>query len=241
MNSRILLASAFTALSFSAFAADLPRRSVAPVAPAPVFSWTGFYVGANGGYGFGKSSASDIALNGVAYPARNGSFDTHGGLVGGQIGYNHQFGNYVVGVEADFDFANVKGSYVIDPQTDLASQSHVNGKIENFGTVRARAGYAFDNVLIFATGGFAYGSTKTSITNFTNSNSPLVTSTATPTGYVLGAGAEYALTNNWIVKAEYLYVNFGKKSASFSELDLTATTNVRTTLNVVRLGVNYKF
>lgn len=241
MKSRLLLAAALTALSFSAFAADLPRRSVAPVAPAPVFSWTGFYVGANGGYGFGKSSASDIALNGFAFPERNGSFNTHGGVIGAQVGYNYQIGNYVVGVEADFDFANVKGSYVIDPQAAPASQSHVNGKIENFGTVRARAGYAVNNVLIFATGGFAYGSTKTSITNFINQSSPLVTSTATPTGYVLGAGAEYALTNNWIVKAEYLYVDFGKKSATFSEFDLTATTNVRTTLNVVRLGVNYKF
>lgn len=243
MKKLILSTVALSALALPALAADLPSRTMAPVfaAPAPIFTWTGFYVGANAGYGFGQGKASDIALNGTPFPSRNGSFDTDGAIGGGQIGYNYQIGSIVLGLEADLQASGVKGSYVDDPLAAPASASHINGKLEYFGTVRARAGYAVGNALFYATGGFAYGSTKASITNFINQASPVISSRANAMGYALGGGVEYALTRNWTVKAEYLYLDLGKKGISFAQSPVVATAKDSSTTNVVRLGVNYKF
>lgn len=241
MKSILLATAAATAFSASAFAADLPKRAVAPVAPSPIFTWTGFYVGANAGYGFGEAKSSDIALNGTPFPSRNGSFHTNGALGGVQLGYNHQFGNVVLGVETDIAVASIRGSYVTDPTQAPASQSHVSSKMKSLGTIRARAGYAVNNVLLYVTGGFAYGSSSTTITNFINRSSPLQSASYTQTGYTVGAGAEYAFTNNWTVKAEYLFVKLNKKSLTFIESPVTATTNASSTANIVRVGLNYKF
>lgn len=237
MKKILLSATALVALSATAFAADLPSRVAAPSLSAPpVFTWTGFYVGANAGYGFGRGKSTDVVVAGTRYPSHEGSFNSDGAIGGGQVGYNYQIGNVVIGAEADLQSTGVKGSYVELGSTDT-------GRIEYLGTVRARAGYAFGNVLLFATGGFAYGSTKVTVTNIINSSSPVATDRVMSTGYVLGGGVEYALTNNWTVKGEYLYVNLGKKGLSFYDTVNTVltTANASSTTNVVRLGVNYKF
>ncbi|MCB4769385.1 porin family protein [Ancylobacter sp. Lp-2] len=195
-----------------AFAADMaqPYPTKAPVvAPVPVFSWTGFYLGGNTGYAWGSSNG-DIDNLGI---------DPSGWFGGGQIGFNYQLGNNVViGIETDLQGGSIK-------DTAYGYES----KLDYFGTVRARVGYAFDTVLPYVTGGFAYGKTKVTdqLLNWSESS--------TQTGWTIGAGVEYAFLPNWTVKAEYLYVDLGDDY--YDNLGATAGTN----LNIARVGLNYKF
>lgn len=199
----------------AASAADLPSRKGPVVAPAyipPVFSWTGFYVGANAGYGWGNVNANGFANVG----------DLDGFIGGGQVGYNYQMGQFVLGLEADLQGA------------DLSSGDNlglINVKTEYFGTVRARLGFAIDRWMPYITGGWAYGNVKTSIPSLAFSSDKTHTG-----GWAVGGGVEYAITNNIIAGVEYLYVDLGEKSV------LTGTgVKVGTDFSVVRARLSYKF
>ena len=198
----------------AASAADLPSRKgpvAAPVYLPPAFTWTGFYVGANAGYGWGNVNANGWANVG----------DLDGFVGGGQVGYNYQMGQFVIGAEADFQGA------------DLTSGNNlglVRVKTEYFGTVRARVGVAFDRFMPYITGGWAYGNVKTSIPALAFSSDRTHTG-----GYAIGGGLEYAFTNNLIGGVEYLYVDLGEKNI------LGAGTKVGTDFSVVRARLSYKF
>ncbi|WP_377839690.1 outer membrane protein [Bosea sp. UC22_33] len=198
----------------AASAADLPSRKgpvAAPVYMPPAFSWTGFYVGGNAGYGWGNVNANGFANVG----------DLDGFVGGGQIGYNYQMGQFVLGLEADLQFA------------DLSSGNNLgllNVKTDYFGTVRARAGVAFDRFMPYITGGWAYGNVKSSIPAIGFSSDRSHTG-----GFAVGAGLEYAVTNNIIAGVEYLYVDLGEKNIA------GAGTKVGTDFSVVRARLSYKF
>ena len=197
----------------AASAADLPSRKGPVVAPVyvPAFTWTGFYVGANAGYGWGNVNANGFANVG----------DLDGFVGGGQVGYNYQMGQFVVGLEADLQAA------------DLSSGNNlglIGVKTEYFGTVRARVGVAFDRFMPYITGGWAYGNVKTSIPGAGFSSDRSHTG-----GYAVGGGLEYAFTNNIIAGVEYLYVDLGEKNI------LGAGTKVGTDFSVVRARLSYKF
>lgn len=202
-------------LASTAFAADLPRRS-APVAPAftavPTFTWTGFYAGVHAGYGFGDVTGR-----------RSGIFGDQDGFVGGaQLGYNHQINQMVLGLETDISLSDMRGkqSGVGVPGT--------RSSVPYFGTVRARAGVAFDRFMPYVTAGFAYGGLKV--------REPGVgSSSATSVGYTVGGGIEYAFTNNITARVEGLYVDLADKSV------LGGTRRAGSEFGVVRAGVNYKF
>lgn len=216
----VKLAAAGIFVAGSAFAADLPSRQASPVAPAfaaPVFSWSGFYVGANAGYSFGK-------ITGTAGPLVRDPSGFSGGV---QVGANYQMGQFVLGAEADWQFSDLRAG------ASAAGLGIVNrARIENFGTLRARAGVAFDRALVYATGGYAFANTAT--TGFAPPL-PFTKSTAFHNGWALGAGVEYAITNNVTAKVEYLYTSFEKKSL------FAGTANAGATLSTVRGGINYKF
>ena len=114
----------------------------------PVWSWTGFYVGINGGGGFGRSD--------YATPFPSDSFDTSGGLVGGTLGYNYQMDNVVLGVEGDIDWSNIRGSAA-------CAGTICETRNDSLGTARGRLGDAFGNVMPYVTGGLAVGDIKNSI------------------------------------------------------------------------------
>jgi len=213
----LLAATAITTLGFSAAsAADLPYRSAPPApifAAAPVFTWTGFYVGVNAGYGWQDNNdgtvfvpAGTIAGTGagtIVYGDDNGD----GFVGGGQIGYNYQIGSFVLGIEADLQWADLGGSdgTALVPAAYTAAgfiPAGTAGGIDWFGTVRARAGVAFGQALIYATGGFAYGGADDD-----NNGPGLVNDDDVRTGWVLGAGVEYAFTNNLTLGVEGLWVN----------------------------------
>ncbi len=182
-----------------ASAADLPARTAPAYAPAyaaPLFTWTGFYVGVNAGYGGDKYEYpfSSPLGGGVVGKAQ---LNSSGFVGGGQAGYNYQFmGNWVAGLEADIQYANVDGKLQLNAPT--FGSASIGSELQYLGTVRGRLGYAIlDKALIYATGGFAYGQVKSSIEagglglgSFTASRSK------TSTGWTVGAGIEYALTPN---------------------------------------------
>ena len=265
---RIVATTALTIVSGAALAADLPARVAPPayVAPLPVFTWTGAYVGVNAGYvfdgdtHFSTTGVSPGNIAGIASGVRPGSakISDDGFTAGGQIGYNYQFGvgsGIVVGIEADAAY------------TDLSKNSNYPGiggennffksNLDFLGTVRGRAGYAFNQFLIYGTGGFAYGDASSSGNFYNAANTSLLYSGGRSdfqTGYAYGGGIEYALpTNSFLnffkssavtVKAEYLHYDLGKSTVALNPV-ASATggflTKVRTDGDLARIGLNYKF
>lgn len=233
---RFLLATvALAALSAPAAAADLATKyPVKAVVPVPVFSWTGFYIGANVGYG-GDSFTYDVNVGGT--PLASASVNSSGFFAGGQIGYNYQFANNVVlGIETDLQWSNIEGKVSANflglPVVSAGSS------VDYFGTIRARLGYAIDRFLPYITGGVAYGKSGTDVSVL---GVPLFSASSTNWGWTLGAGGEFAVTNNWTFKAEYLYVDLGSNDISLATLGIPATIGNDTKFHTFKAGVNYKF
>ncbi|UMY16398.1 porin family protein [Methylobacterium organophilum] len=291
MKNILLTSTVLVGLTAAASAADLPRRAAPPpvFTPVPVFTWTGFYAGFNAGYGFGTrddrsptvvgvpASAGVFANNGVltngvlAFSNRN---NNEGFVGGGQIGYNYQFtpgSGFVVGVEADAQYADFgrnrnrfafASTGTIIPGTLVYNPTGLSG-LDYFGTVRGRLGYAFDRTLVYATGGFAYGS------GGGRDFGTGVSSNDFQTGWVAGGGVEYALpTDSFLnffkssavtLKVEGLYVNLDRGSGLRGAFATNAagttittaspgvvlvsgpTSRSNTEFAVVRAGINYKF
>ncbi|MGA3310345.1 MAG: outer membrane protein [Xanthobacteraceae bacterium] len=235
---RILIAGALAlAAGGQALAADLPQpapppppRAPATYVPttAPVYNWGGVYFGINGGYGFGKSNWTPTGAASI------GAFNTSGFLVGGTLGANYQMGAFVLGVEGDIDWANLDGkSSTAYCSTILLGATSCETKSNWLGTARARVGYAFDRILLYGTGGGAFGNLQAGMTggNF---------SSATEYGWTAGAGIEAAFAQNWTAKIEYLYVDFGNATCN-GACGIGIPTTVSLTESLVRAGINYKF
>ena len=230
----------------SASAAVLPARTYtkAPVAvAAPVYNWTGCYIGAEGGGVWGHSQhyaadPADAAI-GVFGSPQTGGISPTGGLAGGTVGCNYQFGNIVIGIEGDDSWTNIGGSAnLVAPfrTTDVVATNQ--GWI---ATYRGRIGYAWDRVLVYATGG---GATTNIGVNLCDPTFGCVNSSQTVTGWAAGAGIEYAFWQNLSVKLEYLHLDFGTTyfgrlvpSPGFTFL----ARNVSLSDDIVRVGLNYKF
>jgi len=197
---RLLLAALLAGVASTAMAADLPSRKAPPV-PAyapPVFTWTGLYVGVNGGWGGATGGGGDFG-------------SATGGLFGGTLGYNYQIGQFVIGGETDLDWADItkKG------WNDLAGNAYKTQVDTLFGA-RLRAGMAWDRALFYVTGGYAGANVKLSEAYWNSSNS-------WRNGGAIGVGAEYAFTNHISAKLEYIYEAFEDKSyaGGKSKLDLS--------------------
>ncbi len=205
-----------------AFAADLPRRApaYAPQAYAPIFTWTGFYAGLNAGYGGGDSK-----VNG---PASAGTLD--GGFVGGQVGYNYQYQQLVVGLEADGDFAGIGNSQT--SAGPLTTKSNLN----SIFTVRGRAGYAVNRALFYVTGGYAGGNLHSTV--YDTPQAIYLSNSNFLNGYAIGAGVEYAFMPNLSAKAEYLYTDLGQ---AYNYVGTSDVTRIGLGTSAVKVGVNYHF
>lgn len=210
-------AAALLMAPLAAQAADLPSYK-APARLAPSYSnWTGFYVGINGGYGFGDSTWDVPAV----------SNSPKGAVAGGTLGYNFQTGSWLWGVEGDFDYSGMKDDVVCGAGTCETKNSWL-------ATARARLGYAgWNNWLPFITGGAAMGDIKAT-------NSLRSSASKSKLGYTIGGGVEYAMKANWSVKLEYLYVDLGSFDCGVACGGVTPD-NVSFNANVVRAGLNYRF
>jgi outer membrane immunogenic protein len=254
---------ALAAMIAPAMAADMPVK--APVykapPPSPVYDWTGIYLGAHAGYGWGDPDShidwsNSVLAGGPLPPAIPADYSkrTKGFIGGGQIGFNYQTGNLVFGVEGDIAYASIKGDLAVsgillNTGTPFAYSESQN--LRWFGTARGRIGFTpASSWLIYATGGLAFGrvDAETHLKFFDNqgvlsARYDGATST-TKTGWTLGGGVEAALVNNWTAKLEYLYYDLGTVQVlgiKDSPAPFTTVNDQDVRGHIVRLGLNYRF
>ena len=277
---RIAVVAAISAIPVShvASAADMPVKAPVATVAAPVHNWTGFYVGANAGYAWGNSDASSTTtclattppgwsctpsnpaslVNGPFTDALGtGSLNPKGFAGGVQAGYNFQNSNFVYGLEVDFGALNLRASRSgsgIMPHFAIGLTT-VGSSIETdwLFTARGRLGWSLSNVLVYATGGLATTNLKTGNSyrdSFANPGFESSSSSRVKTGWTLGGGIEWAMTPNWSVRGEYLYVDFGSITTSGNigtsivTVPLVAqplSTSTDLKVNIARVGINYKF
>lgn len=267
VKSMMVLAGAMTlgmTLTQTASAADLHYK--AP--PAPVvapFSWTGFYIGVNGGGGFGTAEGNaDIGatlagfgIPGVAFTLPLASHNINGFLAGGQIGYNYQVGRMVYGIEGDFDWADLEGNTAC-----VLSLFNCNTKVNWTADITGRVGFVpLDRLMIYVKGGVSWADVDSSFGNSISiagfgggiTGSVNASSSTTRVGGLLGMGVEYAFLDNWSAKLEYDYADYGTDtdnyavtaSGAIGQVGGAVTFNVpvetKLQVHVVKFGLNYRF
>jgi len=253
MRRLVLALLASIAVVGTAAAADMPVKAPVYKAPvvAPPYNWTGFYVGLNAGGSWGSQENDLVTVpGGVTLLSNSDNLD--GFIGGGQIGYNWQINQFVLGVEADFQGSGQKadGSFLIPFIPAIVAPAvpgltaNYTDKLEWFGTVRARAGYTWDRWLAYVTGGWAFGHGTLSGTGTTTpAGTVLAFSTSQDySGWTIGGGLEWAFADHWSAKAEYLYIDFGNgPTVVVNTAGSLAIASGKMTDNIARLGVNYHF
>jgi outer membrane immunogenic protein len=222
-----------------ALGADLPYAK-APTIAAPVYDWTGVYVGVFGGGGYGNHNVNNANGQSGTFTDFTANYSSTGGVAGGEIGYDWQSGNYLVGVAGDVFWSGIKGND--SNQFFAGAFPGVTGiDADNLrwgGTLRARGGIAFDRWLLFFTGGYAFGDIQHTNTDATTNLVDKFTVHAN--GLTAGGGFEYAITNNVIGKFEYRYYNFnGYNRPNPPNGAIPYTTE--STYSVVTIGLDFKF
>jgi outer membrane immunogenic protein len=241
-------------------AADFPVKA-AGVLPI-VYAWTGFYIGLNAGYGWGRDPVVETGDNVSGPPSGQQAINagvipsslagkSSGFVGGGQVGYNRQINQMVIGFEADWQWANIKASQTVPtnlspaflPFTTSASES-----LNSFGTLRGRLGFTpVDPVLVYVTGGFAFGRAGVAATIINPGCVGFCMAGSTfniRSGWTAGGGLEWKLAPNWSVKTEYLYYDLGNVSQQLGDPRFPGafiTQSVNFKGNIVRAGVNYWF
>jgi outer membrane immunogenic protein len=249
----------------AATAADLPARTYtkAPVYVEPAFNWSGFYVGGNIGYSWGRSANTetiDIFNTGTIVGAGTSRNDVNGVIGGAQFGYNWQMSNWVAGFEADIQGSGERGSTALVCPGCGSGPSDISAvltqKLNWFGTVRGRAGVLVTpTLLLYGTGGLAYGEVETggSLTGPTGQSPSAIVLlpnlSSTRVGWTAGAGIEGRIGGNWTAKLEYLYMDLGTVSAGPLSTNILeplrapvgASYSSHFTDNILRVGFNYIF
>jgi outer membrane immunogenic protein len=238
MKRVLLSAVGFVALGLagSAGAADLAPAPApapvyrAPVVAAPLYNWSGFYIGAHVGGGWAGNQSTEIAPGTAAFPV--GTVFTKNnlsGVLGGvQGGFNWQVSSFVVGVEGEYSWADINGSATTNSVVLPAFSSTATANVRDLALATARAGFAADNWLFYVKGGGAWG--------HDNSNG------ASTAGWVVGGGVEWGFLPNWSAKLEYNHVDFGSKNVTvIGTATGTSFVSSSQTLDIVKAGVNYRF
>lgn len=255
----VILASA---LADGALAADLPSIKGPPaLEPAPVASWTGFYAGVNAGWASINDHGNKTCYNragvlfgrGCGLPP-DGPINASGFLGGAQIGYNWQVNQFLLGLETDFQGAALKGSSFFSGSVPFVGGGFsgpgtftANEKLSWLGTARARLGFLVTpSLLLYGTGGLAYGGVNVDYERgFPNGSGYFSSQSATRVGWTAGGGAEYALGNNWSVKAEGLFYDLGSitSQAGLSPVPggFIVGRNFKPEGAIARVGLNYRF
>jgi outer membrane immunogenic protein len=233
MKKFLLSGVALAILAGPVFAADLPaRRGVPMKAPEPVMTygtnWTGFYVGAHAGGGW---SSKCFEFAGASEGCHNGD----GWLAGGQLGYNWQAGNWVFGLEFSGSFADISGSHaaLLDPTDTYRS------RVDSVLLFTGRVGMTFDRVLRYVTGGGAWVNDRF---RYVDAGVGTAAANTDRWGWTIGGGAEFALSPNWSLAAQYNYVDLGRRDEAFSGGGVVAFTDrVQQELHLATVRLNYRF
>jgi outer membrane immunogenic protein len=246
MKKLLLSTSFFVASTAAVLAADFPMQTKSPIVAAPVFTWTGCYVGAHVG---GGTMTSINTEGGNQNPIGKGA------IAGGQAGCNYQDGNWVVGLEGEGSWSGIKttsNSTTVPNIFNPGNASIFDQAIKNNNdfAIAARAGITFDRTLIYGKGGWAWGSFNSNNVSgccglgFVPST---FTQSGTLDGFLVGVGIEHALTRNWTIKAEYNYIGFGSKELSTTQCTpgigcgVTGTSSLGATKQLFKVGANYLF
>jgi outer membrane immunogenic protein len=261
---RIVAAVAFAVIGASsiASAADMAVKARSPVAVVdPAYNWSGFYVGLNAGGAWTRSEvtynqtgaflSSSLANQTFANALGSPSTNRDGFTGGAQAGYNWQSGIAVFGVETDINYLHTSANVFRSGTLPFGTSANVNSSTSSVSTdwlytLRGRAGLTSGRALFYVTGGLAVGNERFSQVFFHAVSNAFEAGSSSDTrvGWTVGAGGEYAFTNNWSVKAEYLYVDLGRtsfNSASNLFPTFTAFNSARLTENIGRAGINYHF
>lgn len=240
------------AMAQAAFFID-NRAAAADLGPQPfggftrpiAYNWTGFYIGGSAGGHWAKDDVT-IGSIGTNGSISSTSLEPRGFIAGLQTGYNWQVGNVVVGIELDgnwLDGSVSRSVSALGAPFNAADTINQTTKPEFLTTVRPRIGLAFDRLLVYATGGLAFGTIKTTDA-FSPAAGPAVFSTThdkTLTGETIGGGLEYAFLDNWTAKVEYLYTSFGGFDTVIPRSSNAITVHHNYSDNIVRVGLNYRF
>ncbi len=221
MKKLIIALGAATVLAGPAFAADLPETTFAPspIAQAPnMFDWSGFYAGLNAGYAFGD-------LNVTPLPQA----DLDGWIGGIQAGYNYQWDSIVFGIEGDVQFGGMDSSTTYATRPPLT----VSSDLEWLSTIRGRVGVAFDSLMPYVTGGVAFGYNDVEI----SAGGVSISDDNWHTGWTVGGGIEFAISENLTMKGEYLWVDLGDENYFPNLGGIEGDAD----LSIVRFGLNYMF
>jgi outer membrane immunogenic protein len=229
------LAAAGIALGFvqAASAADIARPVYKAPVIVPAYNWTGFYIGGNVGYGTG-----DINATAFGYGWSTG---IDGWFAGGQLGYNWQGAGspWVFGIELDSQWSNIE-----------ANATAVSGNIvgnafstlDYFGTARLRLGYAWDRVMVYGTGGLAWGNNEIGFGATANNGFAVGTNQSnTHVGWTVGGGVEWALVDNWTAKVEYLYVKLDNETYFANTVGSGLGFDADLDVHTIKVGLNYRF
>lgn len=241
MKKILIAASLIAASAAAANAADLAGRPYTK-APAPMiaalYDWSGFYIGANGGYGTSRKEW-DFTTPGGLFVADEGSHDATGGVAGGQIGYRWQSSAWVFGIEGQGDWANLRGSNV-----SLAFPAFTNrSKINAFGLLTGQVGYAFNNALLYVKGGAAVTGDRFASRTTVGNVLAATSGDQTRWGGTVGAGLEYGFTPNWSAAVEYDHLFMGDKLTTFTRPAgvFFGTDRIQQDVDLVTVRVNYRF
>jgi outer membrane immunogenic protein len=215
-----------------AMAADLAVKAAPVPYVAPIYNWSGFYIGINGGWGSSRNRYEWTGPAGVT--AFGYSADATGGTIGGQIGYNWQAGSWVFGLEAQGNWADLNRSYY-----DPVGLWSVGTKVDALGLFTGRVGYAVNNALFYVKGGAAVASNKAwAAWNGVN----FATASNTRWGATVGAGFEYGFTPNWSVGVEYMHAWLGDDNYAWNNVNIRYNNlNVRQDIDLVTARINYRF
>lgn len=227
----------------AANAADLPRAPIYKAAPAPAaISWTGFYLGANGGGGWGRGCwtfIGTVPAVGLPAPLDEGCNSPSGGIIGGQVGYNWQAGPMVFGLEAQGNWANLRGSNVSLLPTPPFPASINHTRVDGLGLFTGRLGFAWGSTLLYAKGGAAVVHEDHEFT-LTGVVAPPIATSATRWGGTIGAGLEHKFAPNWSGAVEYNYVALGTSRLTFPSVPVSIV-DINRDLHLVTLRLNYSF
>ncbi|MBX9778596.1 MAG: outer membrane beta-barrel protein [Xanthobacteraceae bacterium] len=241
-------AAAIALSAAQALAADLPARMPVKAPPpvvAPVFTWTGCYVGMHGGYAWGRKK--DWTEAGVLEPFA--AHDVDGPLFGGQVGCNLQHDRWVFGIEGQASWADVKGNTTFTSGL-LTSAPITNGfftKADILGTIAARLGIAFDRSLLFVKGGLAFAHEKHWLTAAQGAGPAVIVASTDKYlrwGWMVGGGWEYAFSGRWSGKIEYNYLHLGRDADPLCPVPGPGTCvdfELKQHIHLVKVGINYRF
>jgi len=235
----LLVSSALAAFGGQGLAADLPVRmpvKVPVIASVPAFNWTGCYIGAHVGGGWGRKDFSDPTGLNFAPAGAVIEVDTRGALAGGQIGCNYQFAtNWVLGIDADLSWTNSEG----ETRDPFFANKNIVARTEWLATATGQLGYTWERWMLYGKGGAAwardqYHTTNPALYDFAG--------TEVRAGWVVGVGLEWALWHRWSAKLEFDHYDFGSRTVTLTDRNLgSQPADIEQRVEAVKFGLNYRF